>query len=106
MKKYTKELFLQKLNEIQFTDYSVFQCVNEAYSDFITKLTGVISNIAPIKEIRVKGNSKSWFDGSISEAINVRDKLKKKYKKTTLPYNELNFKAAQNQAKSKKCDFI
>ena len=41
----------------------------------------VIDKIAPIKEIRVKGNSKSWFDGDISERINVRDKLKKKYKK-------------------------
>ena len=69
MKKYTKELFLQKLNEIEFPDYSIFQCVNEAYSDFITKLMGVIDNIAPVKEIRVKGNSKPWFDGSISEAI-------------------------------------
>ena len=44
---------------------------------------GVFDNIAPIKEIRVKGNSKPWFDGSISKVINVRDKLKKKYKKTT-----------------------
>ena len=110
MKKYTKELFLQKLNEIEFPDYSVFQCVNEAYSDFITKLMGVIDNIAPIKEIRVKGNSKPWFNGSISEAINVRDKLKKKFKKTTQKSDELNFLAAQNQVKklikSKKCDFI
>ena len=32
MKKYTKELFLQKLNEIEFPDYSIFRCVNEAYS--------------------------------------------------------------------------
>ena len=54
-----------------FPDYSVFQCVNETYSDFTTKLMGVIDNIAPIKEIRVKGNSKPWFDGSISEAINL-----------------------------------
>ena len=57
-------------------------------------------NIAPIKEIRVKGNSKPWFDGSISEAINVRVKLKKKFKKKTLPSDELNyFLAAQNKVK-------
>ena len=53
---------------------------------------GVIDKIAPIKEIRVKGNSKPWFDGSI------RDKLKKKSKKTTLQVKKL--------IKSKKCDFI
>ena len=39
---------------------------------------GVIDKIAPIKEIRVKDNSKPWFDGSISEAIN--DKTKKEIK--------------------------
>ena len=58
----------------------------------------VIDNIAPIKEIRVKGNSKSWlFDGDISERINVRDKLKKKYKKTGLQVDYENFKNTQNQ---------
>ena len=38
-------------NVIEFPDYSVFQCVNEAYSDFITKLMGVIDNIAPIQKV-------------------------------------------------------
>ena len=37
----------------------------------------VIEKIAPIKEIRVKGNSKPWFDGDISERISIKDKLKK-----------------------------
>ena len=110
MKKYSKELFLEKLNEVEFPEYSNFQHVNEAYSDIITKLMVVIDNIAPIKEIRVKGNSKSWFDGDISERINVRDKLKKKYKKTGLQVDYENFKNTQNQVKklikSKKCDFV
>ena len=56
----------------------------------------VIDNIAPIKEIRVKGNSKSWFDGNISERINVRDKLKKKYRKTGIQVDNENFKNTQN----------
>ena len=70
----------------------------------------VIDNIAPIKEIRVKGNSKPWFDGNISERINIRDKLKKKYKTSGLQVDYENFKNAQNQVKklikSKKCDFV
>ena len=100
----------EKLNEIEFPEYSTFQNVNEAYSNIITKLMVVIDKIAPIKEIRVKGNSKSWFDGDISERINVRDKLKKKYKKTGLQVDYENFKDTQNQVKklikSKKCDFV
>ena len=110
MKNYSKELFLDKLDAIEFPEYSTFQHVNEAYSDLITKLMVVIDNIAPIKEIRVKGNSKSWFDGDISERINIRDKLKKKYKKTGLQVDYENFKNTQNQVKklikSKKCDFV
>merc|ERR1712015_240778 len=110
MKNYSKELLLEKLNEIEFPEYSTFQNVNEAYSNIITKLMVVIDKIAPIKEIRVKGNSKSWFDGDISERINVRDKLKKKYKKTGLQVDYENFKDTQNQVKklikSKKCDFV
>ena len=70
----------------------------------------VIDKIAPIKEIRVKGNSKPWFDGSISERITIRDKLKKKFKKSGLQIDYENVKTTQNQVKSpikaKKCDYV
>ena len=66
---------------MKFPEYSTFQNVNEAYSNIITKLMVVIDKIAPIKEIRVKGNSKSWFTGDISVCIYVREKLEKKCKK-------------------------
>ena len=45
------------------------------YSDFIAKVTFVIDQIAPLKEIRVKNNSKDWFDAGIHEQIETRDKL-------------------------------
>jgi len=41
----------------------------------------VIDKIAPLKQIRLKTNTKPWFDGEILERIRVRDKLRKKYKK-------------------------
>ena len=110
MKNYSAELFLEELSKITFPDYSTFQCVNNAYSDFVDKLMSVIDKIAPIKEIRVKGNSKPWFDGDISERIKIRDKLKNKYKKSGLQIDFQNFKNAQKQSsnliKSKKCDFV
>ena len=49
MKKYTQNLFMEKLRAINFLNYENFQDVNSAYSDFINKLTDVIDNIAPIK---------------------------------------------------------
>ena len=110
MKNYSKELFLEELSKLAFPDYSTFQCVNTAYSDFISKLMTVIDKIAPIKEIIVKGNSKPWFDRNISERINIRDKLKKKHKRSGDPIDFEILKNAQKQAKNlikaKKCDYV
>ena len=41
--------------------------LNDAYSDFIGKVTSVIDQITPMKEIRVKNNSQDWFDADIHE---------------------------------------
>ena len=73
MKNYTKELFIQKLNEIQFPDYSILENVNEAYSDFVSKFMTAIDSICPLRQVRVKTNTKPWFDGNILEAIRVRE---------------------------------
>ena len=58
MKNYSNELFNQKLSEVQFPDYSRFENVNEAYADPSSKLIGVIDSIAPLKQIRLKTNTK------------------------------------------------
>ena len=54
LKNYSQSLYLEKLNEINFPDYSKFTDINDAYSDFTGKVTSVIDQIAPMKEIRVK----------------------------------------------------
>ena len=48
--------------------------------DFITKFIIAIDSISPLKQVRVKTNTKPWFDGNILEAIRVRDKLRKNTK--------------------------
>ena len=110
MKNYSKEIFLGKLREIQFPNYRNFENINEAYQTFFDKIMAVIDKIAPLKEIRVKGNSKPWFDAEVIDRIQVRDKLRKKYNKTKLQIDYDNFKNAQKQAKKivkrKKCDFV
>ena len=69
--------------------------INGAYSNFIQKLTSVIDEIAPCKTKRVKGNSKEWFDSVVSEGINNRDKLFKKFKKSRLRLDLENYKKAR-----------
>ena len=68
MKRYSAETFLGILREIVFPNSLVYTSVNDAYSDFIYRLVGAINFIAPAKRIRVKGNSKPWFDCEIVSA--------------------------------------
>ena len=84
---------------MKFPNYENFININEAYSNFIQKLTSVIDEIAPRKTKRVKGNSKEWFDSAVSEGKNNRDKLFKKFKKSRLPLDRENYKKARYEVK-------
>ena len=97
LKNYNQSLFLGKLNEINFPDYSKFETVNDAYSDFVGKVTSVIDQIAPMKEIRVKNNSPDWSDAEIHEEIETRDKLFAKFKKSKKSNDHKNYKKARNK---------
>ena len=69
LKRYSAKTFLEILREIIFPDYLTYTCVNDAYSDFIYGFVEAINFIAPSKKIRVKSNSKPWFDSQIVSAI-------------------------------------
>ena len=84
LKRYSAEKFLEILREIVFPNYLTYTCVNDAYSDFIYRFVEAINFIAPSKKIRVKANSKPWFDNKIVSGIQRRDKLFKKFKHSGL----------------------
>ena len=96
-KNYSQSLYLEKLNEINFPDYSKFTDINDAYSNFTGKVTSVIDQIAPMKEIRVKNNSQDWFDAEIHEEIEMRDKLLARFKKSRNSTDHENYKKARNK---------
>ena len=79
-----------------FPNYEKFSDVNSAYSDLVNKITQVLNNLAPYKTIRVKNQSKEWFNGELAEQISNRDKLFKKLKKSKLHIDELIYKEATN----------
>ena len=106
MKTYTKETFLQKLRQLKLPNYKDFNCINEAYLDFTQKLMAIVDKIAPMREIRVKGNTKPWFDEDIIEKINVRDKQKTKFTKSKLYVDYINLQKANAIISKKKCDYI
>ena len=61
-----------------------------------TVVQNIVNEIAPMKDIRVKGNSKPWFDSDIMEAIRVRDKLKERFLRTKLHVDHERFKEQHN----------
>ena len=110
LKYYSEDLYVKKLKEIDFPDYSNFKDINEACSDFTEKVASVIDEIAPIKEVRVKSNSQDWFDAEINEEIERRDKLLAKFKKSRSHSDNENYKKSRNKVermiKDKKKNFV
>ena len=55
---------------MKIPNYLLFSCVDSILQD-------TINDIAPIKGIRIKGNTKTWFDSNMIGSISKKDKLKK-----------------------------
>ena len=88
---------MEKVNEINFPDYSKFKDINDAYSDLIGNVTSVIDQMVQMKEIRVQNNAKDWFDAEIHKELEMRDKLLAKFKKSRKSTNHGNYKKARNR---------
>ena len=56
LKHYTVNVFVEKLQKVNFSNYERFSCIDAAYTDFLNKLMKVVNEIAPSKEIRIKNN--------------------------------------------------
>ena len=84
LKNYSAGIYEEALDRADFPNYHNFENINDAYSNFIQKVMGVIDLVAPIKSRRIKQNSQEWFDGEVVEKISVRDKLFETFKKSKL----------------------
>ena len=73
LKNYDKEVFIEKLKNVNW--FSVINCenVDEAWCKFYESLMLVIDSIAPIKEVRIKQRSEDWVNNSIIDSIHRRD---------------------------------
>ena len=65
MKNYSKHLGLEKLKSLQYPDYSSYENVGTAYSDFIEKTTTIINEIAPFKQLCVKASTSERLDDEV-----------------------------------------
>ena len=73
-------------------NYLLFSCADSAYNHLSKILQGTINDIAPLKDISLKGNTKPWFDSNVIGLIRKREKLKKKFlhKKLHVDYKYFN----------------
>ena len=74
MKDYSKESFIDLLNECDWDLVCQSRDVNEAWEKFSTMFTQVLDDIAPEKEIRIKGRTEPWIDAEILELMQERDR--------------------------------
>ena len=62
-------------------NHKIYSCVKMAYLDFTTKPTDVIDSLCPSKKkIRLKSNTKPWFDSEVISVVNKRGACYKKFK--------------------------
>ena len=84
----TRKAPLLKLNEHckiskgKFPEYSNYTCVNDANQEFLTKILSVFDVVAPIRILRVKSNTKTWFDIDVLNATRNRDKQFRHFKQS------------------------
>ena len=56
--------------------YFLFSCADSAYNHLYKILQDTINDIAPIKDIHIKGNTKPWFDSNMIGITRKRYKPK------------------------------
>ena len=72
-KHYTKEKFIDMLQEIDWTNVVECNQVEIACEGFISKFTGALDQIAPSKQIRIKQRTQPWMSSEILDLIKQRD---------------------------------
>ena len=100
LKHYAINVFVEKLQKVNFSNYERFSCIDAAYTDFLNKLMKVVNEIAPSKGIRIKNNTQEWFDREIPELIHAREKLFLKFIKSKLHIDEENYKKVKYQVQN------
>ena len=73
-------------------------CIDAAYTNLTFALQDIVNEIAPVKDIRVKGNSKPWFDSNIMKTIRLRSKLNERYLRANLYVDHKHL--------NKQCNFV
>ena len=110
LRNYRKEIFEEKLHEVDWQDVLDSNYVHEAFYHFKTKLMVVIDNIAPLKYVHIKHRTATWMTVEILHLIHERDRAFSKLRNTKDVSWHRKFIYLRNQVQYKKkkakSDFI
>ena len=109
-KNYSKKLLEEQLTKMKIPNYLLFSCTNSAYNHHSKILQDTINDIAPIKDICIKGNTKPWLDSNMIGLLRKRDKLEKRFLHTKMHIDYEYFKEqrdrVQREIKRKKVNYV
>ena len=59
LKRCSSEVLTNALKTVPFPNYNIFLIVNVDYLDRLNKISVTVDNVAPIKKIRIRNNTKT-----------------------------------------------
>ncbi|CAL4086370.1 unnamed protein product, partial [Meganyctiphanes norvegica] len=99
MKDYSKESYVDMLKELDWSTIYQERDVDIALEKFNTMITQVMDDVAPEKEIRIKGSTEPWIDAEVLELIRERDRaLFISNRNKSNPYLKSKYKDLRNKA--------
>lgn len=81
-KKYSKEVFIEKLATVDWSQLYLCRNVQEAWEKFRSLFHSKLDDIAPFRDLKVKQKTEPWMTSDILENIRQRDDLLQKYNKS------------------------
>ena len=90
LKNYDKTVFNNSLSSVDGNNICVTTNVDEAWTIFTHIFLSILDSVAPLKEIRIKQDSESWYNSDIHELIKKRNYYLISFRKTksTEDYNK------------------
>ena len=82
LKNYDKKVFNNSLSSVDWNSIYVSTNVDEAWEKFTHIFLSTLDSVAPLKEIRIKQDSESWYNTDIHELIKKRNCYLISFRKT------------------------
>ena len=81
-KNYDKDVFIDKLNAIDWSSLYLCRSVQDAWEKFRSLFHSTLDDIAPYRDIKIRQQTEPWMTSEILDNIRIRDDLLQTYKRT------------------------